>query len=142
MCSKEHSVNNNHYNLPTLLLCFSHLCPQTIQPTNHKPKSKTMKVIAVFGSNKIIILASTTTTTITTTIMHKMLAKEVVIEAWSLFKIKFFFGILSKALVGLADDPQIQKMCLKRKPNRYLDDDLRNARTEFTYSQPTAPIAQ
>ena len=51
-------------------------------------------------------------------------------------------GILSKALVGLADDPQIQKMYLRRKHNRYLDEDLRNARTEFTFSQPAAPIAQ
>ena len=100
-----------------------------------------MKVVAVFGSKKIMILASTTTTTITTTIMYKMLAKEVVIEDGHCLK-SIFFDILSKALVGLADDPQIQKMCRRRKRNTYLDDDLRNARTEFTCSQPTAPITQ
>ena len=97
MCSEQHTVLAT--TTTTYLLCCYVLAtsghkpfnPQTIQPTNHKPKSKTMKVIAVFGSKKIMILASTTTTTITTTIMHKILAKEVVIEAWSLFKINFFW---------------------------------------------------
>ena len=89
MCSKQHAV------LTTTTTTYQPYCYVPPLPTNHstqKPQTKnlkTMRIIDVFCTKKIIILASTTTTAITTTIMHKMLAKELAIEAWSLFKIEF-----------------------------------------------------